>query len=133
MSDEVSISCTYCQNPIVTFVSDVDRLVKCKQCGRFNKLAAQPQKRIEMECPECHTEWNISIKMRGTMYKCWNCNSQTKILEPAQLNVDGTHFPNQVEQGGQNYEVEIILVNMGTPTQIEEIRLTFLQNDQDVT
>ncbi len=132
MKDQITVPCRYCKMPLTTFVSDVDRLLRCTRCGLFTKVLGQEAKRIELKCPECQTPWNISAKLRGSIYQCWNCGVESPILNVAQLSITDAIFDEQMEQGGQN-KIRITLTNTGTSAQIKSFKASFIQDQIDVT
>lgn len=130
-NEEISVPCMYCQNNLRVFVADVERIVKCHACGRFNKIQAKVQKRMELECSVCQAAWNIPLKTRGKIYKCWNCDVEAQIPGPTELVIEEVFFEQQVEQGVEGYEIIVSLSNIGTPANIMGMQLAF-ENSGDV-
>lgn len=133
--EEILVQCSNCNTTLRVFASDVDRIVKCHVCQKFTKVPGKLQKRMELNCPnpECRTVWNIPVRQRGKLYKCWNCHLETQLPVPAELHIEEIALVEQIEQGGQNYETIITVSNPGTPAKITGIKLSFDNNHADVS
>ena len=132
-NEEIIVPCKYCGSELRAFASDVNRIVRCKACGRFNKIEGIVQQRMQWQCQMCHSDWNIPVKMRGKIYKCWNCDVETQLLGPAGLNIEEISFVDQLEQGGEGYEIIITLSNPGTAAQITNIQFVFAIGEEDLS
>ncbi len=121
-----------CGNTLQVFPSDVDRIMKCDRCGRFCKIPGQVQKRLEINCKHCQTPLNLSLKTRGKMYRCWNCQLETEVYGPANLIIKGVSAPKELEQGVDNYPISIKIFNPGTVAKIQSFHFDFY-NNQDVS
>ena len=132
-NEEIIVPCKYCGNELRAFASDVNRIVRCKSCGRFNRIEGIVQQRMQWQCPMCQCDWNIPVKMRGKVYKCWSCDVETQLLGPAALNIEEISFVDQIEQGGEGYEIIITLSNPGTAAQITNIQFVFAIAEEDVS
>lgn len=132
-SEQITVACSYCGEKFSAIATDVDRLAKCPHCHFMTKVPRLTAKRItNLKCPQCQTEWDIPIKMRGKVYTCWYCGHQAPIIGPAQFKIEQTVFPTHVEQETQ-VPFKIIVSNSGTIGQFEHIHLGFLQQNNDIS
>jgi hypothetical protein len=133
--EEILVQCTNCNTTLRVFASDVERIVKCHVCQKFTKIPGKLQKRMELNCPnpQCRTVWNIPVRQRGKIYKCWNCHQETQLPAPAEFHIEEIALVEQIEQGGQNYETIISVSNPGTPAQITGVKLSFTNKNIDVS
>lgn len=132
-SENVNVTCSYCTATFQAVATDVDRLVKCPHCNFMTKIPRLAPKRMkDLKCPECQIEWDIPIKMRGKSYQCWGCGYQTTIISPTQLNIEQVVFPSHIEQDSQ-IPFKIVITNLGTKGQLQDIRMLFLHEQQDVS
>ena len=131
--EEILVECPSCGQKKKEFATDVDRIVKCHNCHNFITVPGKVRKRMELQCPYCEISWNISIKLRGKIYKCWQCERETQLPAPAELNIEQVALVEEVEQGGTDYEMIIIVSNPGTPAVITGIQMLFGQNEEDMS
>lgn len=130
---EILVPCSYCKENISVVPAEVDRVVKCPFCQQFTKVPARVQKRMEYQCPFCQAVGSPSIKVRGKNYRCWNCQKDTILPAPAELNIQDINAVDHVEQGQQKYEIVVTIANPGTTASIATVQLSFEQQQRDVT